>query len=156
MELKSALLGSEQIEILGHVVLAMIFGALIGLEREIADKPAGLRTHMLVAGTASLFVMLGPLLVHHFEARLPSAMIRTDPTRLIQAIVIGISFLGAGTIIRQGGTQRVEGLTTAASILFAAAIGVCIGLSQIILATGVTILVLVTLRQIGKRHFWHR
>jgi putative Mg2+ transporter-C (MgtC) family protein len=131
-----------QFQILAYVALAMLLGAAIGLEREIEDKPAGLRTHMLVAGAAALLVALG------------SDLVRSDPTRIIQAVITGVSFLGAGTIIRHSATRQVEGLTTAASILFAAAVGVCVALSQLVLATGVTVLVLVTLRGVGHVEQW--
>ena len=138
-----------QFQILAYVGLATLLGAAIGLEREIEDKPAGLRTHMLVAGAAALLVALGDVMIKHFDVALGSELVRSDPTRIIQAVITGVSFLGAGTIIRHSSTRQVEGLTTAASILFAAAVGVCVALSQLVLAIGVTVLVLVTLRGVG-------
>ena len=74
---------------------------------------------------------------------------RSDPVRIIEAVVTGVSFLGAGTIILRRGRRQVEGLTTAASILFTAAVGVCVALSQLVLAVGVTLLVLAILRGLG-------
>jgi len=138
-----------QFRILAYVGVAMLLGAVIGLEREIEDKPAGLRTHMLVAGAAALLVALGDVMVRHFNAGLGSDLVRSDPVRIIDAVITGVSFLGAGTIIRRSSTRHVEGLTTAASLLFAAAVGVCVALSQLVLAVGVTVLVLVTLRGLG-------
>jgi putative Mg2+ transporter-C (MgtC) family protein len=138
-----------QLEILAYVALAMVLGAAIGFEREIEDKPAGLRTHMLVAGAAAMFVALGDVVVAHFEVGLAAELIRSDPVRIIEAVITGVSFLGAGTIIRYTSKRRVEGLTTAASTLFTAAVGVCVALSQVVLAVGVTVLVLVTLRGVG-------
>ena len=138
-----------QLRILGLVALAMGLGAMIGLEREFAAKPAGLRTHMMVAGAASLFVALGNVLVKHFDEGLPHEILRTDPVRVIEAVITGVSFLGAGTIIRGDTGRKIEGLTTAASILLAAAVGVCSALDQFTLAVGVTGLALVTLRAIG-------
>jgi putative Mg2+ transporter-C (MgtC) family protein len=138
-----------QFQILAYVGLAMLLGAAIGLEREIEDKPAGLRTHMLVAGAAALLVALGDVMVKHFNVALGSDLVRSDPIRIIQAVITGVSFLGAGTILRLSSTRQVEGLTTAASILFVAAVGVCVALSQLVLAMGVTVLVLVTLRGVG-------
>jgi len=138
-----------QFQILAYVGLAMLLGAAIGLEREIEDKPAGLRTHMLVAGAAASFVALGDVMIKHFDMALGGELVRSDPIRIIQAVITGVSFLGAGTIIRHGSTRRVEGLTTAASILFAAAMGVCVALSQLVLAVGMTALVLITLRGVG-------
>jgi putative Mg2+ transporter-C (MgtC) family protein len=134
-----------QLQILGYVALAMLLGAAIGINREFANKPAGLRTHMLVAGAAALLVALGDILIKHFEAALANQMVRSDPIRLIEAVITGVSFLGAGTIIRRQELQQVEGLTTAASLLFAAVVGICVALSQLILALGVTIFVLMTL-----------
>ncbi len=143
-----------QFQILIYVALAVLLGAAIGFEREIEDKPAGLRTHMLVAGAAALLVALGDVIIQHFNVALGSELVRSDPTRIIQAVVTGVSFLGAGTIIRHSSTRQVEGLTTAASILFAAAVGVCVALSQLVLAVGVTALVLVTLRGVGHAEKW--
>jgi putative Mg2+ transporter-C (MgtC) family protein len=139
----------KQFQILAYVGLAMVLGAVIGFEREIEDKPAGLRTHMLVAGAAALFVALGGVVVRRFGVGLGNDLVRSDPVRIIQAVVTGVSFLGAGTILRHGAKHHVEGLTTAASILFAAAVGVCVALSQLVLAVGVTVLVLFTLRGVG-------
>ena len=138
-----------QLRILALVALAMGLGAVIGLERELADKPAGLRTHMLVAGAASLFVSLGDVLVKHFDLELSAGVLRTDPIRVIEAVITGISFLGAGTIIRGSADQTVAGLTTAASILLGAAVGVCAALGQYTLAIGTTFLALLVLRTIG-------
>lgn len=137
-----------QWQILGQIGIALGLGALIGLEREYADRPAGLRTHMLVTATSTLLICLGELLVRNFQEEFPVAILQTDPFRLIGAIALGISFLGAGTIIRRndGGSVTVEGLTTAATILFATSIGVAVAVSQYILAFGATALVLVILR----------
>lgn len=135
-----------QFAILGYVSLAMLLGALLGLDREIAHKPAGLRTHMLVSGAAALLVGLGNILVGHFDMELGHSMIRVDPLRVIEAVITGVSFLGAGTIIRHGSSEYVEGLTTAASLLFVAGVGITVALSQVVLAVGITILALVTLR----------
>jgi putative Mg2+ transporter-C (MgtC) family protein len=149
-------IGSHQMEfqILAHVALAMLLGAVVGLEREIEDKPAGLRTHMLVAGAAALLVALGDVVVRHFDAGLGRDLVRSDPVRIIQAVVTGVSFLGAGTILRRRAAHQVEGLTTAASILFAAAVGVCVALAQLVLALGVTVLILITLRGLGFAQRW--
>jgi len=138
-----------QIQILGRVALAMGLGAAVGLEREVKDKPAGLRTHMLVAGAAAFLVALSDVAIQRFNVDLGTGLVRSDPIRVIEAVITGISFLGAGTILRHKGSDHVEGLTTAASLLFVAALGICVALSQVLLAIGVTILVLVTLRGVG-------
>jgi putative Mg2+ transporter-C (MgtC) family protein len=126
--------------ILLEILLASFLGGLVGLERELANKPAGLRTHMSVAASAALMIALGRILVSLYTD-LP--YLRTDPIRIIEAIVVGISFLGAGTIIQREKADRVEGLTTAASILFTAGIGISLALGQILLAVGATLLILV-------------
>lgn len=138
---------AAQLAIVIKVAIAMLLGGLIGLEREYARKPAGFRTHMLVAGAASLLVGLADVLVTQFALEQGSpAYLRTDPIRIVEAIVAGVSFLGAGTIFRSGQGAGMEGLTTAASILLAAAIGIAIALEQIGTALGVTLLGLVVLR----------
>lgn len=134
---------------LGHVLLAMGLGAVIGLDRELEDKPAGLRTHMLVAGAATTFVHLGYVAAREFNAQLANGATRADPILIIEAVVTGVSFLGAGTILRQRSEAHVEGLTTAASILLTAAVGVAVALGQIVFAIGVTLIVLLTLRGLG-------
>lgn len=127
----------------------MLLGAVIGLERESRDKPAGLRTHMLVAGAATLFVALGDTVVEHFHRDLGSTVIQSDPVRIIEAVITGVSFLAAGTILRHRAEAQVEGLTTAASLVFVAALGIAIALSQTVLAIGIAVLVLITLRGIS-------
>jgi putative Mg2+ transporter-C (MgtC) family protein len=127
----------EQLLLLGKVILAGILAGVVGLEREFADKPAGLRTHMLVGASSAMLVGLAIRSVDFFSG---NDFIRTDPIRIIEAIVVGISFLGAGTILKK--TERgneVEGLTTSASILSVAAIGVAVGLNALLLAAGATV-----------------
>jgi putative Mg2+ transporter-C (MgtC) family protein len=143
-----------QLQILGIVALAMALGAAIGLERETKEKPAGLRTHMLVAGAAAFLVALSDVAIQRFNVDLGTGLVRSDPIRIIQAVITGISFLGAGTILRHAGSDHVEGLTTAASLLFVAGLGICVALSQVLLAIGATILVLVTLRGVGLLRHW--
>jgi putative Mg2+ transporter-C (MgtC) family protein len=128
----------SQIQILIEVALAMLLGAIIGFEREIAAKPAGLRTHMMVAGAAALLVALGDTMTHRFATQFADNVIQSDPVRIVEAII-------AGTIIRTRGKGGVEGLTTAASLLLVAAIGVSVALAQYIVAVGVTVMALVVL-----------
>lgn len=130
---------SMELQMLGKIVIAALLGGVVGIEREFAERPAGLRTHMLVGGTAAFFVMLADLLLNSFE---PREILTADPVRVVEAIVVGISFLGAGTILkyREDGERVVEGLTTSASILSVAAIGIAVALDAYILAVGVAIL----------------
>ena len=128
-----------EIQILGKVALAALLGGLVGLEREFAERPAGLRTHMLVGATAALFVLLAEQMISAFE---PQNIVTVDPVRVIEAIVVGVSFLGAGTIFKytRQGEGIVEGLTTSASILSVAAIGIAVALDAFVLAVGVALL----------------
>ncbi len=131
-----------ELQILGIVALAALLGGLIGLDRELANKPAGFRTHMLVAASAALLISLANVILPNLD--LNPDVVRLDPIRTIEAIVAGITFLGAGTIIRH--KSDIEGLTTAASLLYVAALGIAVALSQFVLAIGLTILNLLILR----------
>lgn len=141
-----------QLQVLGELFLAMILGGAIGFERETADKPAGLRTHMVVAGSAALLTGLGRILVLEFDMN--ESLISADPIRIIEAVITGVTFLGAGTIIRQRQGKEVEGLTTAASLLLVGALGISVALSQFMLSIGATVMMLVTLR--GLKYFEKR
>ncbi len=138
-------LGS-QFGILGEVALAMALGALLGLERQLAHKAAGLRTHMLVAGSSAMLVGLVDALLHRFLLPAISPLVRADPVPVITAVVMAVGFLGAGTIMRRSDGEHVEGLTTAAAMLFSAAVGSAVGLRLFVLAIGATALALITLR----------
>lgn len=135
----------EQLEVAAKVLIASLFGAIVGFERELSKKPAGLRTHAIVAAASALLVGLADPLVSHFATEAPPDALRTDPIRIIEAIVTGVAFIGAGTIFRHSG-HPVEGLTTAASLLLVAAIGVSVALGQLLLGALVTLLSLVLLR----------
>lgn len=132
------------------VIFAMFLGGLMGLERELAQKPAGLRTHILVAGASCLLMVLGHVLITNYsEAGIFEDAIQADPIRIMEAIITGISFLGAGTIIFRNKDETVEGLTTAASILFVASIGITVALQRYILAALLTVLALLILFGLG-------
>ncbi len=120
------------------LVLAVVLGGLIGLERETGHKPAGLRTHMLVCLGAALFTIVSIKSPEFF----PGAK-TVDPGRIAAQVVTGVGFLGAGTIMRSGGA--VKGLTTAASIWSVAAIGLALGAGYYATASGATILALLVL-----------
>jgi len=124
-----------------YVLIAMIFGGLIGMEREAEDKPIGLRTNILIAGASALFVFLGEAITEHMQQQIGEA-IETDPTRIIQAIVVGISFIGAGTVLKNKNAQNIKFLTTAATILFSSAVGIAVALHELVLAFLATALVL--------------
>ena len=126
-------------EILVRVVVAAALTGSIGLERELRDRVAGLRTHMLVGIGAALFTIVSAYGWSDFEFSTASGVV-FDPTRIAAQIVTGIGFLGAGAIIRQGITVR--GLTTAASLWIVAAIGMAVGAgyySAALIATGIVL-----------------
>ncbi|MDY6958569.1 MAG: MgtC/SapB family protein [Halobacteriota archaeon] len=127
-----------EIELIGRVILSVFLGAVIGFEREITHKPAGLRTHIFVCMGACLFTISSYSLI---PADLTAT---TDPSRIAAGIVTGISFIGAGSII--AGKTDVRGLTTAASLWVIAAIGLMVGLGNYILPMASTIIAFFVLR----------
>jgi len=110
----------EATRIAVRVLLAALLGALLGFNRERVGKPAGLRTHMLVAMGSAAFVIPSQF----------AGMEIADQSRVIQGVIAGIGFLGAGTIIKHRDGEQITGLTTAASIWMTAAIGVACGLGR--------------------------
>ena len=129
-------------ESLLRLALAAVLGGLIGVERELREREAGLRTHLLVAVGSALFTIVG---AYGFHAFLESGanVVRADPTRIAAQIVTGIGFLGAGAIIRQG--LSVRGLTTAATLWVVAAVGLAAGAGYYSAAVITTALVLIAL-----------
>lgn len=143
--------GHEEYALVLRVALAMLLGGAIGFEREKVDRPAGLRTHMLVAGSGALIYGLVALLLQEMNGGSVPSWIRADPIRVTEALVTGISFLGAGTIFISGRRERVQGLTTAASLLISGCMGLAIGMEHYVVGAGVTLLVLFVLH--GVRRF---
>jgi putative Mg2+ transporter-C (MgtC) family protein len=127
-----------------RMVIAMILGAVVGAQREATGKPAGLRTHMLVAMGGALFVL----------APVQSGMDLDGMSRVIQGIVTGIGFIGGGAILKLQEQRAIEGLTTAAGIWITAAVGIAVGLGRWGLAAVSTVLAWVTLSLIGKIEAW--
>jgi putative Mg2+ transporter-C (MgtC) family protein len=138
-------------ESLLRLSLAAVLGGLIGVERELREREAGLRTHLLVSLGSALFTIVG---AYGFHAFLESgqAVVRADPTRIAAQIVTGIGFLGAGAIIRQG--LSVRGLTTAATLWVVAAVGLAAGAgyySAAVITTAVVLVALWPLRLLAYR-----
>lgn len=131
------------------VVIATVLGGTIGAEREASRKPAGLRTHAMLAAATALLVSLTPTLMGLGVDAYPDA-VQADPIRIVEAIVTGIAFIGAGTIFRHREARIVEGLTTATSLLFTAAVAVTVALNQQVLAVILTVLSLVLLRVLWR------
>jgi putative Mg2+ transporter-C (MgtC) family protein len=130
------------LEILLRVVLAAGLGGAIGLERELREREAGLRTHMLVSVGAALFTLVSAFAWTDWQFSNASGVV-FDPTRIAAQIVTGIGFLGAGAIIRQG--LSIRGLTTAATLWVVAAIGMATGAGFYTAAVITTVLVLFSL-----------
>ena len=131
-----------QLELLGKMMLAVVLGGAIGLERELKAKPAGLRTNILICMGATLLTHVSMTMVMQNGTRVG------DPARLAAQIVSGIGFIGAGTIMQ--GSGMVTGLTSAATIWVVAAIGIAIGAGDYIAAAGAGVLVAVVLAGLGR------
>ena len=133
-----------ELHLLVRLLVAAALAGLLGWERERARKSAGFRTHMLVGIAAALYTTISQL----SAAEIPphTEGLRADPIRAVQAVAIGIGFLGSGVIFVSRQDERVQGLTTAASIWATAAIGLAAGLEHYILAVGATLLLLFVLR----------
>ena len=123
----------QTLEIFWQLFLAVTLGAIIGVERELAHKPAGVRTHALVALGSALFTVLSAYAVKGVPGM--------DPTRIAAQIVTGVGFMGAGLIVFN--ESRVRGLTTAAGLWAAAAIGMAVGFRMYMVAAFATMLTLV-------------
>ncbi|MFT4532646.1 MAG: putative Mg2+ transporter-C (MgtC) family protein [Candidatus Saccharimonadales bacterium] len=141
-------MSQEELDILLKVIVAVSMGGIIGIERELAKKPAGIRTHMFVTGAAALVMSLSTLVINEFAENFGN--VQSDPVRVIEAIIVGISFIGAGTVLKSEKDHNVYYLTTAASILFASAIGITVGLERYMLALGLTILVVTINAAVGN------
>jgi putative Mg2+ transporter-C (MgtC) family protein len=127
-----------------RLLVAGLMGAIIGYDRERNASPAGFRTHILVALGAALFVI----------APAQAGFSADDVSRVVQGIVAGIGFLGAGAILKQDSNFKVRGLTTAASIWLTAAIGIAAGVGQLVtalVATAFGLVVLGVVRKPGPR-----
>jgi len=123
-----------------RLLLAAVLGGLLGIEREQHGKDAGVRTHMLVAMGAALFVLVSQ------QSGMPNA----DLSRVVQGVIAGVGFLGAGAILKLDGEERVKGLTTAAGIWLTAAIGVAAGMGREATAVLSTLLTLAIFALVPK------
>ena len=122
-----------EVEFAARLVLSSVLAGIVGFEREVSLKPAGLRTHVLVGLGSSLFTILSS-----------EAFPGSDPSRIAASIVVGIGFLGAGTIIKT--EEKIIRLTTAATLWIVASIGVATGTGEYLLAIVATILAFLVLR----------
>jgi putative Mg2+ transporter-C (MgtC) family protein len=140
------------LEIALRMGIAMLLGGFIGLERELKDRPAGLRTHMMVSLAAATFTLLSAELISD-STEAPEIM-RIDSLRLIEAVIAGVAFLGAGAIIRAG--RDVRGLTTGASLWMSGAIGVACGGGYYVIAASASVLALAVLYLLHLFEKWLR
>lgn len=128
-----------------RLLLAALLGGILGYQREKVGKAAGLRTHMLVAVGAALFVLVPQL----------DGMSLEDLSRVMQGVITGIGFLGAGTILKLAEDREIKGLTTAASIWLTAAIGIAVGLGRLgsaLLAGLLALVILEVLIRFAQKH----
>lgn len=133
-------------EIAARLLLAIVFGGALGIDRELRQKAAGLRTHILVSLAAAIFTLI--TFEIFFEMNELMAEPRSDAIRIIEAVTAGVAFLAAGTIIQSGGA--VEGLTTGASMWLAGAVGLACGGGFYTIAVIGTLLALGVLYLLGK------
>lgn len=136
-----------------RLLCALIIGVVIGTERESAHRPAGMRTHMLVALGSCAVMLTSQLLFAQYHALGANA----DPARLSAQVIAGVGFLGAGTIIREGAS--VKGLTTAASIWTVACLGIAVGAGYYfvgLLGTGCMLIILIVFEWVQKKYMWSR
>ncbi|MBC8036649.1 MAG: MgtC/SapB family protein [Rhizobiales bacterium] len=135
-------------QIIGRLVIALLLGGAIGFDREVKNRPAGLRTHMLIALAAAIFSITTLEIVAGMEKTGHAA----DPIRAIEAVTAGVAFLAAGSIIQS--RAQISGLTTGASMWLAGAIGVACGFgffSIAVLATALALIVLVWLQSLSEK-----
>lgn len=141
----------SETEIAIRLLLATLFGAVVGFERELRDRPAGLRTHMLIALAAAMFTILAFEIFYALRAH--GDVANMDPLRLVEAVTAGVAFLAAGTILQSRG--RIKGLTTGAGMWLAGSLGLACGAGFYTIAVmgGVlTLFILVVLRYIEQRY----
>ena len=116
-----SLLAVGPVEVLLRLLCAMFIGAVIGTERELTHRPAGMRTHMLVALGSCVVMITSQMIFHQYRAFGATP----DPARLSAQVITGVGFLGAGTILKEG--PSIKGLTTAASVWAVACLGIAVG-----------------------------
>ncbi len=130
-------------DVVSRLALALVYGGLIGWEREARNKPAGLRTHMMVSLGSAAFTLVS----FELAAAAERGGMASDPIRIVEGVTAGIGFLGAGSIIQSRGA--VEGVTTAAGLWVVGAIGIACGGGHYLLATTTAVLAFVILAVLG-------
>ncbi len=144
----------QETDIALRLLIATAFGAVVGFEREVRDRPAGLRTHTLISLAAALFTIVSFEIFYGIRAE--GDVANMDPIRLVEGVTAGVAFLAAGTIIQSGG--KVQGLTTGAGMWLAGALGMACGAGfYTIAAMGavLTIMILAIIRYFEDRYVRH-
>jgi putative Mg2+ transporter-C (MgtC) family protein len=139
-------------EIIFRLFLASFLGGLVGLEREVHGREAGVRTYLLVSLGSALIMVVSEYLAFEYQSKFSSDLFRVDPGRIAAQAITGIGFLGAGVIIRY--KNSIRGLTTAASMWVVCAIGLAIGAGYYLfgsVVSGIAILSLIGLKRIEKK-----
>ena len=126
----------SQADLILRLLLAATLTGVLGVERELTEQPAGFRTHILVGVGAALFAFISAYGFQSIAAQGPTTVVRADLTRVASQIVVGIGFLGGGAILKYGASIR--GLTTAANLWIAAAVGTAVGIGMLVIAAATT------------------
>lgn len=142
----------SEVELAARLVLAALLGGLIGVEREMAEQPAGLRTHISVALGSALFVVAGAYGFGEFVDRRADTNVQISVDRVASTVVTGVGFLGGGAILKHGASVR--GLTTAASLWVTAAIGMAAALGSYAMSVVTTAILLVALAGLRAPRRW--
>jgi putative Mg2+ transporter-C (MgtC) family protein len=129
-----------------RLLAAVVVGAAVGFDRELLNKPAGLRTHILISLAAALFTLITFEL--HYTVVSGDSKSTADPIRIIEAVTAGVAFLAAGAIIQSRG--NVHGLTTGANMWLAGALGVACGAGDYVLAAFGTVFAVIVLAVLGR------
>jgi len=120
------------------LIIAFLLGGILGFQREVTHHPAGLRTHILVCIGSTGFMLLALCMSHIYRGEFPF-----DPGRVMQGVITGMGFIGAGAIMKEG--INIHGITTSASLWVACAVGMMVGANVIVLAIITTLVALITL-----------
>ena len=147
------------VEVIGRLLLASLLGGLLGLEREVHGRPAGVRTYLLLSFGSALIMVISEYLFVKFQGQIPGVAVSVDPGRIAAQAITGIGFLGAGVILRYKDTIR--GLTTAACVCVVCAVGLAIGGGFYLfgtLVTGLTVTSLLILKKVEKmlKRDWYK
>ena len=147
------------VEVIGRLLLASLLGGLVGLEREVHGRPAGVRTYLLLSLGSALIMVISEYLFVKFQGQIPGVSVSVDPGRIAAQAITGIGFLGAGVILRYKDTIR--GLTTAACVWVVCAVGLAIGGGFYLfgtLVTGLTVTSLLILKKVEKmlKRDWYK